>query len=87
MKCSSSSDPMKHIAIMVAIPEPASCYRSVEEIVEQTQIQLPRGATVEHIIELTDALHSVLTRTRSANLVKSLAAAFRHGVRSLRVVR
>ena len=78
---------MKHIAIMVAIPEPTSNYRSVEEIVEQTQIQLPRGARVEHVIELTDVLHSVLTRTRSANLVKSLAAAFNKGVHKLRAVR
>lgn len=78
---------MKHIAIMVAIPEPTSNYRSVEEIVEQTQVQLPRGATVEHVIELTDVLHSVLTRTRSANLVKSLARAFNRGVHTLRAVR
>jgi hypothetical protein len=78
---------MKHIAIMVAVPEPTSGHRSVEEIVEQTQILLPRDAKVEHVIELSDALHSVLTRTRSANLVKSLAAAFSKSVRSLRVVR
>ena len=87
MECITCCEIMKHIAIMVAVPEPTSCYRSVEEIVEQTQVQLPRGATVEHVIELTDALHSVLTRTRSVNLVKSLAAAFSKGVRSLRVVR
>jgi hypothetical protein len=78
---------MKHIAIMVSIPEPPSNYRSVEEMVEQTQIQLPRGAAVEQVIELTDVLHSVLTRTRSANLVKSLAAAVNKGVHTLRAVR
>ena len=78
---------MKHIAIMVVVPEPTSNYRTVEEIVAQTQVELPRGATVEHVIELTDVLHSVLTRTKSANLVKSLSAACHKSVRSLRAVR
>ena len=30
--------------------------------------------TINHVVELTEGLHSVLTRTRSVNLVKSLAA-------------
>lgn len=37
---------MKHIAIMVAVPDPAPNYETVEELVEQMQIRLPRGVTI-----------------------------------------
>lgn len=64
---------VKHIAITLTVPQPAPNFATVEELVEQIQLQLPRGVAVHQVIELTEALHSVLTRTRSANLADSLA--------------
>jgi hypothetical protein len=78
---------MKHIAIMIAVPDPAPNYETIEELIEQMQIQLPRGVTIDHVVELTEALHSVLTRTRSVNLVNSLAAAANRPVGKLHAVR
>ena len=78
---------MKHIAIMIAVPDPAPNYETVEELVEQIQVRLPRGVTIDHVVELTEALHSVLTRTKSENLVRSLAGSARRNVAEVRAIR
>jgi hypothetical protein len=59
---------MKHLAIMVAVEDPAPNYESLQELVEKIEITLPRGMSVDVVVELTNALHSVLTRTRGGNL-------------------
>ena len=59
---------MKHLAIMVAVEDPAPNYQSLQELVEKIEITLPRGMSIDVVVELTNALHSVLTRTRGGNL-------------------
>jgi len=65
---------MKHLAIMVAVEDPAPNYESLQERVEKIEITLPRGMSVDVVVELTNALHSVLTRTRGGNLARRRTA-------------